>query len=224
MSACQARWTCDVLRHTRKYADERAVSRMLEWAAQRCVASSGLLASASLLRFVSTLRVSLLRLTSAFPPPLPQDCVHAGDGTDALLRACESGMVPIALALATGGHGDPLRRDQNNGATALFWASAHEGMDGAVAALIERGADVEVRHAVLDRMELEAAPDDAAFSGATPLTVAAQHDHREAIVILLRGGADEAPRDANGETAQEILARVFDFDNWPSLVAQVDPW
>lgn len=197
---------------------------MLEWAAQRCVASSGLLASASLLRFVSTLRVSLLRLTSAFPPPLPQDCVHAGDGTDALLRACESGMVPIALALATGGHGDPLRRDQNNGATALFWASAHEGMDGAVAALIERGADVEVRHAVLDRMELEAAPDDAAFSGATPLTVAAQHDHREAIVILLRGGADEAARDANGETAQEILARVFDFDNWPSLVAQVDPW
>ena len=114
----------------------------------------------------------------ALPPAQSPDCMHAEDGTDALLRACESGMPQVALMLAQQGKGDVARVDLNNGTSALFWAAMHGEMTPVVAELIARGADVAVSHIELDAMELEEAPEDAMLSGATALTVAAHHVRR----------------------------------------------
>jgi len=105
---------------------------------------------------------------------------HSGQAT-ALIRAAETGLVPMARALvAAGAPVDGLCHCE--GGETPLWAAAIAGKTEMVRYLLDMGAD----------------PNVAAFRGATPLHAAVQRGRHDVVPLLLAAGADAERRDAGG--------------------------
>ncbi len=107
---------------------------------------------------------------------------YAGQGT-ALIRAAETGLVPMARALVEAGAPVDSLCHCDGGETPL-WAAAIAGKTEMVRYLLDKGAD----------------PNAAAFHGATPLHAAVQRGRHEVVPLLLAAGADPGRKDAGGRS------------------------
>ncbi len=114
---------------------------------------------------------------------------YAGQGT-ALIRAAETGLVPMARTLVEAGAPVDGLCHCDGGETPL-WAAAIAGKTEMVRYLLEKGAD----------------PNAAAFQGATPLHVAVQRHRHEVVPLLLAAGGDAGRKDAGGRSPAD-WARV----------------